>query len=125
MAKKRLTARKKTTARHKRKAGKNTSARKKKTAPRTKRSKLSKKAPRSRPSRSVTVTLSDEHLPSIERVASKLRAKGMKVDSILEKTGQITGTYSKHPSLLKKVTGVLDAEEQPVFQLPPPDSDIQ
>ena len=75
--------------------------------------------------RSVTVTISDQHLRRIKDVATKLRAKGMQVDSILEKTGQITGSYSKGASSLKKVAGVLDAEEQPVFQIPPPDSDIQ
>ena len=80
---------------------------------------------RKKKKRSVTVTLSDSHLPRIKGVAKKLRAKGMKVDSILEKTGQITGSYSKPPSKLKAVDGVLEAEEETAFQIPPPDSDVQ
>jgi 7-keto-8-aminopelargonate synthetase-like enzyme len=75
--------------------------------------------------RSITVTLEDSHLPHIEKVATILQSKGMKVDAILHKTGQITGTYSKSPATLKAIEGVLDAEESPSFQIPPPGSDPQ
>jgi len=94
-------------------------------AKKAKQTKKTKKTKKHSVKRSVTVTISDQYMPRIKDVATKLRAKGMKVDSILEKTGQITGSYSKSPSTLKKVAGVLDAEEQPVFQIPPSDSEIQ
>jgi hypothetical protein len=98
-------------------------ARTKKAAPTP--AKRSTVAPTPPESRCVTVTLSDSHITRIKSVATQLRARGMKVDSILEKTGQIVGSYSKPASTLKTVDGVLDAEEQPVFRVPPPGSDVR
>jgi hypothetical protein len=75
--------------------------------------------------RNVVVMVGDQDLPAIHKVASQLRARGMKVDSILEATGMITGTYGKAPAALSRVKGVTGVEETAPIQLPPPESDIQ
>jgi len=61
----------------------------------------------------------------MKKVAAKLRSRGMKVDSVLEGTGQITGSFSQSPSSLQEVNGVAAVERVPQIQLPPPDSDVQ
>jgi len=50
----------------------------------------------------------------IHEVAAQLRSKGMKVDSVLEATGMITGTYANEPSALSRVKGVTGVEEAPI-----------
>lgn len=117
MTKKRATkgARKKTSP----KAKKRTAARK--PSPARKRTTASK----ARPASSVVVTLSDSHLPKIKAVASSLRARGMKVDSVLPALGLITGSYSKSPATLEKVGGVSKVEQQTPIRIPPPESDVQ
>ena len=84
-----------------------------------------KRAPRSKAaSKRIVVTIGDEHLPKIKSIAARLRSQGMKVDSVLEATGLITGASAK-PSALKRVAGVKSVEEETRFQLPPPDSEVQ
>jgi len=73
----------------------------------------------------VVVTVDDEHLSKIDGVASALRRRGMKVESVLKATGLITGTCAKPVRDLKKVRGVSSVETQTKFHLPPPDSDVQ
>ena len=75
--------------------------------------------------RSVVVTVADEDLSEIHAIAEMLRSRGMRVESILAATGQITGAYAKPVSQLKGVRGVVDVEEPPDIQLPPPDSTEQ
>jgi len=72
--------------------------------------------------RDVVVLVGDA---AIHEVAARLRSKGMKVDSVLEATGMITGTYAKEPSALSGVKGVTGVEETAPIQLPPPESDTQ
>lgn len=90
---------------------------------------VKKKAPkRTSPKRttaSIIVTVDDAHMSSIQDVAKRLRARGMKVDEVMEGTGMISGTYAKQTSSLNRIRGVSSVEEQPRFQLPPPDSDVQ
>jgi hypothetical protein len=73
----------------------------------------------------VVVTVDDDHLSTIDAVASALRKRGMKVESVLKATGLITGTCSKPVAELKKVRGVSGVEAQTGFHLAPPDSDVQ
>jgi len=75
--------------------------------------------------RSIVVTVDDEHLSAIDKVAERLRAKGMKVEEIMKATGMITGSYSRKTDALRKIAGVLSVEEPTQFQLPPPDSSVQ
>jgi len=74
---------------------------------------------------SISVVVKDSHLPRIEAVASQLRARGMKVDSVLDAVGQITGSYHEPLDTLRDVEGVSAVEEQPTMSVPPPDSKIQ
>jgi hypothetical protein len=67
----------------------------------------------------------DSHLPRIEAVASQLRARGMKVDAVLDAVGQITGSYRQPLDTLRDVEGISAVEEQPTMSVPPPDSKIQ
>jgi hypothetical protein len=76
-------------------------------------------------SRDVVVTVQDSHMPRIKKVAASLRSRGMKVDSVLESTGHITGSVSSSGDSLNEIEGVAGIEESPHFQLPPPDSDVQ
>jgi hypothetical protein len=49
----------------------------------------------------------------------------MNVDTVLEATGLITGTYGKATSNLSRIKGVTGVEETAPIQLPPPESDTQ
>jgi hypothetical protein len=118
MTKKRAKARTKTAASAKRPTSRRKPSPVRKTNPST-------GAQASQPPKSVVVTLLDSHLPSIDAVAAKLRAKGMKVESVLGAIGLITGSLSKSLSTLEHVEGVSTVEEQPSIQIPPPESDIQ
>lgn len=71
------------------------------------------------------VTVDDDHVSKINEVAQELRAKGMDVESVMEATGMISGSYSKSASGLEKIPGVLSVEEPPQIQLPPPGSPVQ
>lgn len=75
---------------------------------------------------SITVTVDDDHLDGIEGLADQLRAAGMQVHQVLGTIGIITGevTDAQRPAVAR-VPGVAAVEDQQVFQLPPPDSDIQ
>jgi hypothetical protein len=73
----------------------------------------------------VVITVGDDHLAAIGTVATSLRSRGVKIESILEATGIITGTSTKPASTLEAVPGVKSVEAQPQFQLPPPGSDVQ
>ena len=76
-------------------------------------------------SRPIAVVVKDSHLPRIKAVASQLRARGMKVDSVLDAIGQITGSYHQPLDTLRDVDGVSAVEEQPAMSVPPPDSKVQ
>lgn len=77
-------------------------------------------------SKSIIVTVSDDALAKIERVASELGARGMEVERVLPVTGVITGscTASKIPAL-GEIDGVTSVEEEASAELPPPDSSVQ
>jgi hypothetical protein len=94
-------------------------------SPAKRKSRSPKKARSGASPANVVVTVRDSHLPHMKDLAAKLEARGMKVDSVLEGTGQITGSFAKSPSALKEIEGVAGSENIPQFQLPPPDSEVQ
>lgn len=74
----------------------------------------------------ITVTVDDAHLDDLEGLAAALRAAGMQVQQILSSIGIITGEVADaQRAAIVQVPGVVSVENQQVFQLPPPDSDIQ
>jgi hypothetical protein len=75
---------------------------------------------------SVTVTVDDDYLGRIEGLADQLRAAGMEVHQVLPGVDIITGevTGAQRPAIAR-LPGVARVEDQRVFQLPPPDADIQ
>jgi hypothetical protein len=87
--------------------------------------KASKRASPKKEAESIVVTVDDAHMSSIQEVAKRLRARGMKVQEVMEGIGIISGTYGKEASSLNRIRGVSSVEKQPRFQLPPPDSDVQ
>ncbi len=76
--------------------------------------------------KSVIVTVADDALASIQAVAEKLAAKGMKVDRVLPVTGVISGScLATKKAALRAVPGVHSVEDEVQVQLPPADSEIQ
>lgn len=74
----------------------------------------------------VTVTIDDEHRDRIDEIAAELRRGGMRVDQVLRAIGAICGSVpADRRTVLGSVAGVASVEDATVFQLPPPDSDIQ
>jgi hypothetical protein len=74
----------------------------------------------------IIVTVTDNALKNISQLATKLKAKGMKVDRVMPITGVISGSYeSSKMADLKDVEGVMSVEEEVLAELPPPDSRTQ
>lgn len=74
----------------------------------------------------IIVTVADDAVKNIHKLADKLTAKGMKVDRVLPITGVISGSVAPAKiSTLKKVDGVMSLEEEVTAELPPPDSPVQ
>ena len=74
--------------------------------------------------KSIVITVDDDHLPRIDHVASELRSLGMHVDEVLKATGLICGTADCQLTVLKKVPGVMSVEAQTSFDIPPSDSPV-
>ena len=96
----------------------------KKARPHVKRTRPAARKPTG-PARNVAVVVGDADRSQIQKVASQLKSRGMKIDSVLHETGIITGTYGRKPASLSRVKGVTAVEETAPIQLPPPESDIQ
>lgn len=75
--------------------------------------------------KSVIVTVTDEAIPSIQRVADDLSSRGLKVDRVMPMTGVISGSLSAELSELHGIDGVMSVEEELSAELPPADSDLQ
>jgi hypothetical protein len=74
----------------------------------------------------LSVTVDDGHLPAIDEVVARLRARGMDVEQVLEGLGVITGTApSGARDALTAVEGVVSVDEQLTHRLPPPDAPVQ
>ena len=75
----------------------------------------------------IIVTVSDDGMKNIKKIAANLTAKGMSIKRVMPMTGTITGSSKSKKSLeaLRKVKGVASVEEDQVAELPPPDSKLQ
>lgn len=74
----------------------------------------------------VIVTVADDMLPNIHRLADQLAAKGMKVSRVMPVTGVIAGVCpSSEMPAMQRVHGVMSVEEEAVAHLPPSDSPVQ
>jgi len=83
-------------------------------------------APVDQPDVEVVVTVADDHLPHIKRLASDLEGKGLKVSNMMEGLGIISGKASVADlQQLKGLKGVASVEAAGNVQLPPPESDVQ
>jgi hypothetical protein len=77
-------------------------------------------------SKSITVTVHDDHLDRIDALADQLRAAGMQVDQVLSSTGIITGEVTDaQQQAIAELPGVAAVENEQEYQLPPPDAGIQ
>ena len=77
-------------------------------------------------SKPIIVTITDDGLKDIQKIARALKAKGMTVSRVMPVTGVIAGSSpSGKLSALKKVAGVSSVEEEAVAELPPPGSKLQ
>ena len=77
--------------------------------------------------KSLIVTVADEALSSIDRLADQLRDQGMKVNRVMPVTGTIMGSAdASRVARLKKLQGVTRVDEEEIAaELPPPESKLQ
>jgi hypothetical protein len=74
----------------------------------------------------VVVSVADEHVGSLGRVADALRAAGMHVEQTLERIGVITGRVdAARLASLSLVDGVAAVEPSRPIDVGPPDSPVQ
>ena len=74
----------------------------------------------------VSITVDDAHLDAMGQVADALRARGLRVDRVLDELGIITGSVPQgQHDALRAVDGVASVEQEQRFRLPPPDSPLQ
>ncbi len=79
-----------------------------------------------RKTKSVIITVDEQHRGDLEQVAAACRNAGLESDTRLEMLGQILGEIAtQDEDGLRKVPGVIGVEESGEIQLPPPDSEIQ
>ncbi|MGY1717443.1 MULTISPECIES: hypothetical protein [unclassified Blastococcus] len=74
----------------------------------------------------VSVTVDDGHLSALDGVVRGLRARGMRVDQVLDGLGIITGSVP--PGSVRELTGVagvVSVDERLVHRLPPPEAPVQ
>jgi|GEM_PF-2112181 len=74
--------------------------------------------------RPIVITVEDSHLERIDEVAERMRDLGVKIDEILKATGLICGSTGGRLTELRKVPGVMSVEDQPTFEIPPPDAPL-
>ncbi|MHA4846434.1 hypothetical protein ACX0G7_19810 [Flavitalea antarctica] len=74
----------------------------------------------------VIITVTDEALPNIKKIADKIGKKGFKVDKVMPMTGVIVGTCVETKMQdLKGEDGVLSVEKEIIIELPPSDDLLQ
>ncbi|RYY15722.1 MAG: hypothetical protein EOO04_28180 [Chitinophagaceae bacterium] len=74
----------------------------------------------------VIITVNDEALPNINKLADKLGKKGLKVDQVMPMTGVIVGSCVEGKIQdLKDEDGVLSVEKEINIELPPSDDLLQ
>lgn len=71
----------------------------------------------------IVVTVSDEALPDIQRIAKTLSSKGMTIRRVMPLAGSISGSTSPDTvAELEKTAGVVSVADDDVAELPPPTS---
>ncbi len=83
-----------------------------------------KKSAKSSATRPIVVTVEDSYLNRIDDVADRMRDLGVQIDEILKATGLICGSTGGRLTELRKVPGVMSVEDQPTFEIPPPDAPV-
>ncbi|MGY2004766.1 hypothetical protein [Blastococcus sp. SYSU DS1024] len=74
----------------------------------------------------VSVTVDDGHLSALDGVVRGLRARGMRVDQVLDGLGIITGSVPPgRVGALTGVAGVVSVDEGLAHRLPPPEAPVQ
>lgn len=74
----------------------------------------------------VIITVTDEALPDIHKLADQLGSKGLNIDEIMPMTGVIVGSLADDAITgLKNIKGVMSVEKEQAAQLPPPDDLLQ
>lgn len=75
---------------------------------------------------SVVVSVSDDQAESIDGVAERLSASGMRVTNVLKGLGTVTGEIARAKIAdIERLDGVSSVELERTVQLPPPDSPVQ
>lgn len=72
----------------------------------------------------VTVTVDEDHLDVVQQVAEELRRRGMRVESVLEVLGMVTGE-TDDLTALRTVEGVRSVDAQMRHDVGPPGSHLQ
>lgn len=72
----------------------------------------------------VTVTVDEGHLEQVREVAEALSRRGMRVESVLEGLGMVTGE-ADDPAALREVEGVQSVDAQLRHDIGPPGAEIQ
>jgi ribosome-interacting GTPase 1 len=74
----------------------------------------------------VVVSVDDDHLDALDKVVTELRHAGLRVDSVLDAVGVVTGTVAGvSVRALESVPGVAEVELQRVNRVAPPDAEVQ
>ena len=74
----------------------------------------------------VAVSIDDDHLDDLDKVVAELRRVGLRVDSVLDAVGVVTGTVAGTAvEALESVPGVAEVELQRVHRISPPDGQVQ
>lgn len=74
----------------------------------------------------IIVTVADSHRGSLDVLVEALRARGMRVDSVLAGVGIITGSLpSGNRHDLASIVGVASVDGDGPQRLPPPDRGVQ
>lgn len=82
------------------------------------------KTAKSSGTRPIVVTVEDSYLDRIDDIAEHIRDLGVQIDEILKATGLICGSTGGRLTELRKVPGVMSVEDQPTFEIPPPDAPV-
>jgi hypothetical protein len=74
----------------------------------------------------VCVSIDNDRLPQIDRIAQQLKSSGMNVEQTLSTIGVINGSIASDKlDRLSQIEGVQSVEPEQGYQLAPPSSDIQ
>lgn len=72
----------------------------------------------------VSVTIDEDHLDTVQQVAEELRARGLRIESVLEVLGIVTGEV-EDPAVLRGVEGVRSVDTELRHDIGPPGAHVQ